>query len=137
MGLKLQLVKDDEIIFEMLISPNDWSRKELEDEMESCEEDFHRSSKIFNAFSNMTRLRMMRLLMIEEDHTISFADFMRDLNLNPKIVWENARKLTEGGIMHKTGRGKYKCSEYGQRTFIMMNLALRHLQKTLRELEEF
>jgi hypothetical protein len=28
-------------------------------------------------------------------------------------------------------------SEFGQRTFMMMNLALRHLQDMLEELEEF
>ena len=137
MQLKLQLVGDGEVIFEMPISPNEWSRNQLEDELRNVEGDFHRLSKIFDAFSNETRLRMMSRLMGEEDRTMSFADFMRDLDLNPKIVWENARKLREGGLLKKTERGKYRCSEFGQRTFMMMSLALKHLQETLRELEEF
>jgi DNA-binding transcriptional ArsR family regulator len=135
--MKLQLVKDGEIIFEMPFSPNNWPRKELEVVLESLEEDFGKFSKIFDAFSNMTRLRMMRRLIEEEDRTMSFAEFMRDLDLNPKLVWENARKLREGGLLQKTERGKYRCSEFGQRTFMMMNLALRHLQEKLREFEEF
>ncbi|MDH5795452.1 MAG: winged helix-turn-helix domain-containing protein [Candidatus Bathyarchaeota archaeon] len=137
MGLKLQLVRDGEVIFEMPLSPSEWPRNELEDELRTVEEDLHRLSKIFDAFSNETRLRMMRRLMEEEDRTMSFADFMKDLDLNPKIVWENARKLREEGLLRKTGRGQYRCSEFGQRTFMMMSLALRHLQETLEELEEF
>ena len=137
MELKLQLVRDGEVIFEMPLSPSEWPRKQLQDELRTIEGDFHRLSKIFDAFSNETRLRMMRRLMQEEDRTMSFADFMKDLDLNPKLVWENARKLREEGLLRKTGRGKYRCSEYGQRTFMMMSLALRHLQETLREIEEF
>jgi len=47
----------------------------------------------------------MKRLMEEEDRTISFGDFVRDLNLNPKIVWENA-KNSEGGLLEKVERGK-------------------------------
>jgi predicted transcriptional regulator len=137
MMLKIQLVKDDKVILEIPLSPTNWVREELEDEFEAAERNFYRTSKIFDAFANETRLRMMRALMEQEDYTLSFAEFMKDLDLNPKLVWENARKLSEGGLLRKTGRGKYKCSEFGQRTFMMMNLALRHLQDMLEELEEF
>ena len=137
MKLKLQLVRDNEVIFEMPLSPMDWSRKQLENELEAAEEDFQRFSKIFDAFSHETRLRMMRRLMEQEDRTVSFADFMRDLGLNPKLVWENTRKLSKGGLLKKAGRGKYSCSEFGQSAFMMMSFALRHLLETLEELEEF
>jgi DNA-binding transcriptional ArsR family regulator len=133
--LKLQLVRDGETVFEMPLSAVDWSKEELEGEFKSAEESFHRLSKIFDALSHETRLRMMRRLLAEEDRTISFAGFMRDLNLNPKIVWENSRKLTEGGLIEKTGRGKYSCSELGQTAFIMMSLALRRLIESLEEME--
>lgn len=137
MKLKLQLVRDGEVIFEMPLSPMDWPRKQLENELEAAEEGFPRFSKIFDAFSNETRLRMMRRLLEEEDLTVSFADFMRDLDLNPKLVWENARKLSRGGLLKKTGRGQYCCSDFGQRAFMMMSLVLRHLVETLEELDEF
>jgi DNA-binding transcriptional ArsR family regulator len=132
---KLQLVRDAKIVFEMPLSPTDWPKEELESEFKSAEENFQKLSKIFDALSHETRLRMMRRLLAEEDHTISFAGFMRDLNLNPKIVWENSRKLTEGGLIEKTGRGKYSCSELGQTAFIMMSLALRRLIESLEEME--
>jgi len=132
--LKIQLVRDGEIIFEMPLSPADWPRRRLVIELEAIGEDFKRFSRIFDAISHETRLRMIGRLMEEEDYTVSFADFMRDLDLNPKLVWENARKLREGGFLKKTGRGKYCCSKFGQRTFMVMSLILRHL---LEEVEEF
>jgi DNA-binding transcriptional ArsR family regulator len=133
MKLKLQLVQDGKKIFEVPLSPEDWSRQALEDELKENEEDFDRLSKIFEALSHQTRLRMMRRLVEADDRTLSFADFMQDLDLNPKIVWENSRKLEESGFLEKTGRGKYACSEFGE-TFMMMSLALRRLIQSLEEM---
>jgi DNA-binding transcriptional ArsR family regulator len=134
MKLRLQLVQDGKIVFEMPLSPTDWPKQELEDEFNVAEEDFQRFSKIFDALSHETRLRMMRRVVEEEDHTMSFADFMKDLDLNPKIVWENSKKLEEGGLLEKTSRGKYSCSELGETAFMMMSLALRRLMETLEEM---
>lgn len=67
---------------------------------------------------------------------MSFADFMRDLSLNPKTVWENSRKLREGGFLEKTGRGKYTCSEFGQTAFMMMSLTLRRLIESVEEMND-
>ena len=133
MKLKLQLVQDGKKVFEVPLSPEDWSKQALEDELKENEEDFDRLSKIFEAFSHQTRLRMMRRLVEADDRTMSFADFMQDLDLNPKIVWENSRKLEEGGLLEKTGRGKYVCSEFGE-TFMMMSLALRRLIQSFEEM---
>jgi len=137
MKLRLQLVRDGEVLFEIPLSPTDWPREQLEDELDAFETDFQRFSKIFVALSHKTRWMMMKRLMEEEDHTINFADFMRDLNLNPKIVWENAKKLREGGFLEKVERGRYRCSEVGQRGFILISFALRHLMEALEEMESF
>ena len=137
MKLKLQLVRDGEVICEIPLSPMDWSRKRLENEFKDFEQHFHRFSKIFDVLSNETRLRMMRRVVEHEDSTMSFADFMRDLDLNPKIVWENSRKLTDGGFLRKTGRGQYSCSDLGQTTFMMVSLALRRLIQSIEEIENF
>ena len=134
MKVRLQLVQDGKIMFDMPLSPTDWPKQELEDEFKAAEEDFQRFSKIFDALSHETRLRMMRRVVEEEDHTMSFADFMKDLDLNPKIVWENSKKLEEGGLLEKTSRGKYSCSELGETAFMMMSLALRRLMETLEEM---
>ena len=135
--LKLQLVRDGEIIFEMPLSPMDWPMEQLENEFKSLEEDFHRVSKIFNVLSSETRLRMMRRIMAKEDRTMSFTGFMRELDLNPKIVWENSRKLSDGGLLKKTGKGRYSCSDFGQTTFMVMSLALQRLMAFLEETENF
>jgi DNA-binding transcriptional ArsR family regulator len=135
MKLKLQLVKDDKIILEVPLSSTEWSRDDLESELESMEEDFQQFSRIFDALSNETRLKMMKKLLEEESRTINFADFMRDLELNPKLVWENARKLIEGGFLKKTGRGEYSFSEFGETEFMMISLALRRLIEALEEFE--
>jgi len=135
MKLKLRLIQDGKTVFEMPLSPMDWPREELEHEFDAAERDFQSFSKIFDALAHETRLKMMRRLVQQEDHTMSFADFMRDLDLNPKTVWENSKKLEEGGLLEKTGRGKYNCSEFGQAAFIMISLALRRLMESLEETE--
>jgi len=136
MGLKLQLVRDGHVIFEVPISITEWPRELLEDELESIDESFQRFSKMFDALSNETRIRMMMKLLMEENTSVRFADLMQDLGLNPKIVWENLGKLSQCGFLEKTGRGKYRCSEFGQRAFMLMGLAMRRLLEIMDEIEE-
>ena len=137
MKLKLQLVQDGKILFEMPLSVADWPREELESEFQTMERDFARFSRLFDALSHETRLRMMRRLMEGENRTVSFADFMRELDLNPKTVWENSKKLEESGLVKKTGRGRYSCSDFGQTTFLMMSLALHRFIQSLEQMDEF
>ena len=136
MTLKLQLVRDGKVILEVPLSPTDWPKEKLETEFEAFEEDFQRFSSMFDALSNQTRLRMMRRMVQEEDGKMSFAGFMHDLDLNPKTVWENSRKLSDGGFLKKTGRGTFHCSEFGQSAFITLSLALRRLLESLEEMED-
>jgi len=135
MSLKLQLVRDGKIIFEIPLSPTDWPKDQLETELTAFEEDFQKFSTMFDALSNQTRLKMMRRLVQEENSTMNFADFMRDLDLNPKTVWENSKKLSDGGFLTKTGRGTYSCSESSQSAFLTLSLALRRLLESLEEIE--
>jgi DNA-binding transcriptional ArsR family regulator len=135
MSLKLKLVKDGKTIFEIPLSPTDWPKDQLETELAAFEEDFQKFSSMFDALSNQTRLKMMRRLVQEENSTMNFADFMRDLDLNPKTVWENSKKLSDGGFLTKTGRGTYSCSEFSQSAFLTLSLALRRLLESLEEIE--
>jgi DNA-binding transcriptional ArsR family regulator len=135
MTLTLQLLRDGKIILQVPLSPMDWPKDQLETEFTAFEEDFQRFSSMFDALSNHTRLKMMRRLVEEDDSTMNFADFMKDLDLNPKTVWENSRKLSEGGFLTKTGRGTYRCSEFGQSAFLTLSLALRRLLESLEEIE--
>ena len=137
MTLKLQLVEDGNVIFQIPLSPTDWSREELVNDLSAFEANFQRYLKLFTALSNETRLRMMKRLIERQKRTVTFTDFMQDLNLNPKLVWENARKLREGGLLVKIGRNGYRCSEFGETSFMMMSLAFRKLIKTLEEMDDF
>ena len=132
MKLKWQLVRDGDVVFELPLSPEDWRNEEVQKEFKVVSEDFKKLSRIFDALSNETRLEMMRR-MLEEESGLSFADFMRDLNLNPKIVWENSKKLIDNGLVEKTGRGQYSCSEFGERAFVLMSVTLRRLIDSLEE----
>lgn len=136
MKLRLKLMQDGKTVFEMPLSPVDWPKEDLENEFKAAEEDFDKSSKIFDALSHETRLRMMKQLIEEESQTIGFAGFMKELDLNPKIVWENSRKLEEGGLLEKTSRGKYSCSDFGRTAFMMMSLALHRLMESVQEIED-
>lgn len=136
MPLKLQLVKDNKILFEIPLTIEHWARDRLQNELNTFERDFERYSKLFHALAHENRLRMMTRLFEEDDLTLGFADFMKDLSLNPKIVWENTKKLREGGLLTKSDDGKYRIPELAQAEFLMLSLALRRLFQTLSELEE-
>ena len=137
MSLKLHLVRDGKIILEIPLSLMDWPKDQLETEFEAFEEDFKKISSMFDALSNQTRLKMMRRLVEKEDGTMTFAAFMKDLDLNPKTVWENSRKLSNSGFLTKTCRGTYHCSEFGQSAFLTMSLVLRRILESLEEIENY
>ena len=137
MTLKLQLVEDGKVIFQIPLSPLDWSREELVNDLSAFEANFKRYLKVFTALSNETRLRMMKRLIERTKRTVTFTDFMQDLDLNPKLVWENTRKLREGGLLVKIGRNGFRCSEFGETSFMMMSLAFSRLVKALEEINEF
>lgn len=127
--MRLVLVKDDRVMFNVPLSVEEWSRGSLEDEVGVMERNFQRFSRLFNAFSHQNRLRMMKLMIEGEDSTVGFADFIHSLDLNPKLVWENTRKLSEGGLLEKSENGRYRCSEFGEASFIMFSAVLRRLQE--------
>jgi DNA-binding transcriptional ArsR family regulator len=132
--LKLLLKKNGEVIFEMPLSTEDWTKNRLTNELTSFERELERFSKLFDALSHETRLKMMKRLLEDPKLTLGFGDFMRDLGLNPKTVWESTRKLQEGGLLVKSEDGKYRCSEPAAAEFLMLSLALRRLFKAMEEL---
>lgn len=136
MKLRLLLVRGKEVLFEIPLLAEDWPREQLEDELKALEEEFDKFSRFFDALSNRNRLSMMKRLFENDDLTLGFADFMRDLDLNPKTVWEGTRKLRKGGLLEKSENGKYRCSECGQAEFLMVSIALRRLLQALEEFKE-
>lgn len=137
MKLRLLLVKNGEVLFEVPLSVKEWTRKRLEEELEDFENDFDRFSRLFDALSHKSRFRMMKRLFEDDALTLGFADFMKDLGLNPKIVWESTKKLRRGGLLEKSENGKYRCSEQGEAGFLMLSLALRRLLQVIEEIKEW
>ena len=130
--LKLQLVENGRVIFQIPLSPINRSSDKVHD-LAAFEDNFAHYSKLFTALSNDTRLMMMKHLIEKKNRTINFTDFMRELNLNPKLVWEHTKKLREGGLVIKIGRGRYRCSQFGETSFLIMNLAFRKILQTIEE----
>ena len=133
MKLKLLLKSNGKVLFEMPLSMDQWTKQGLERELVFSEPELERFSKLFDALSHGTRLRMMTRLLGDEDLTLGFGEFMRDLGLNPKTVWESTRKLQEGGLVVKSKDGRYRASEPGAAEFLMLSLALRRLFKAVEE----
>lgn len=133
MKLRLLLKSNGKVLFELPLSMDQWTKKGLERELAFSEPELERFSKLFDALSHGTRLRMMTRLLGDEDLTLGFGEFMRDLGLNPKTVWESTRKLQEGGLVVKSKDGRYRASEPGAAEFLMLSLALRRLFKAVGE----
>lgn len=133
MKLRLLLVKDDQVLCEIPLSPNDWVKNELEEELENFREELQNYTKILAAVMNENRVQMLRHLLENEDSTLSFTDFREGLRLNPKIIREHTMKLQEAGFLESPKRGKYKFSERGQASFMMTGLALRRMLRMLWE----
>ena len=132
--MKLLLVQDGRVLAEMPLSMAEWPKKRLEHELDSFEREAEKFSRLFDALSHQTRHRMMKRLFEDEDQKLGFVDFMRDLGLNPKVVWESTRKLQQGGLLEKASDGKYRCSDVGAVEFLMVSLVLRRLLQALEEL---
>lgn len=131
MKLKLLLKKNGQVLFEMPLSMEEWNKPRLERELAFSGTEIERLSKLFDALSHGTRLNMMNRLMQDEDLTLGFGEFMRDLGLNPKTVWESTRKLQEGGLVVKSKDGRYRVSEPGVAEFLLLSLALRRVFKAM------
>lgn len=133
-NMKLVLTQKGRIVFEVPLSRQEWQRDILKDEMANVEEDFQHFSRLYSALSHRNRLMMMKLLMEEKNMTKGFAEFSRDLDLNPKLVWENTKKLGQCGLLKRNGNGRYRCSEFGEASF-MVSLVLKHIREIFESME--
>jgi len=134
MKLRLLLKKDGEVLFEIPLSMEEWTKQRLETELTFSKNELEKFSKLFDALSHATRLKMMTHLLEDDDLTLGFGEFMRDLGLNPKTVWESTRKLQEGGLLVRSEDGRYRASEPGAAEFLLLSLALRRLSKAVEEI---
>lgn len=133
-NMRLVLKQEGRVVFEVPLSRQEWQGDLLKDEMADIEENFQHFSRLYSALSHRNRLMMMKLLMEEENTTKGFAEFIRDLDLNPKLVWENTKKLGQCGLLRRNGNGRYRCSEFGEASF-MVSLVLKHIREIFESME--
>jgi predicted transcriptional regulator len=130
-------MRKHEVLCEVPLSPTDWSRGELEAELDVFREKLERMFKTYSAMLNENRIRILRGLMEEQDSTLSFREIMKDLQMNPKIIREHAAKLSEAGFLETPCRGKYQLSSIGRVLFMTAGPALlRILDTIIEELQE-
>lgn len=133
MALRLRLVKGRRVLCEVPLSPREWSKDELAEELDRVEREFEDFHRVFEAMSNVNRVRMVRCLLEDDDFTVSFKEFMDDLGMNPKVIREHAMKLHQTGFLESPDRGKYRLSELGRFSCMMTALAFRRILNILRE----
>ena len=115
------------MLFDGSLFPPSESQQAVISALNAFEARVQRLSKIFTAPSNDTRLMVMKQLLEKRNRTINVSDFMRNLDVNPKLVWEHTRKLKGGSLVEKIDRGRDHYSDLGETRFIHLSLALRQL----------
>jgi len=132
--LKLMLVDDDKIIWEIPLQAGQWDRRKLRKELDNMEQENQRFEKLFNAMANRNRMRMMRTIVYQNEVPIGFTELMNRLDMNPKIVSESTKRLRITGLIEKNIEGKYKPTRQGEAQFLMMNIAMKRMLEFLEEL---
>ena len=129
--LKLMLVEDGRVLFEIPLSAQGWDREDLRREFDGLERDMERFSRLFKVFSNAGRVRMMSALLEDLDRPLAFTDIMQELQMNPKVVWDSTRRLRRTGLIEKDDDGRYRPTDRGEAQFLMVGVALRRLLQIL------
>lgn len=131
--LKLLLVEDGRVLLELPLSAREGDRAEPQDEVESLDNEAERISEMFDTLSNAGRVRMMRALFDDSDHSMAFTEMMNSLGMNPKIVSESTRRLRNAGLIEKDEDGRYRPTPEGEAQFLMASV-LRRLLDIVMEL---
>ena len=84
MGLKIQLVSGNKVIYQLPLSIEDWERETLEETMDELETDLSEILEVNDILSNRTRLRLLCKNIRDVDSR--FTEFMEDLDSNQKII---------------------------------------------------
>ena len=134
MTLKLQLVRDNKVIYEIPLEMSSWTRGRIEEELELVESQIERVSAIHEMLSSRTRIRMLNSIIQNMD--VRFSDLMNQLDANQKIVNENLQRLRSRRMIsrHETNPREvhYTASRLGVASLLMMT-ALHRVMDELKE----
>ena len=70
--------------------------------------------------------------LIPEGTVVKQGDFLLQFDISDL---EDTKKLREGGLLNKVGRGRYRCSAFGAAGLLMVTLSLKRLIETLEDLD--
>jgi DNA-binding HxlR family transcriptional regulator len=132
--LKLMLVEDGKVLWEIPLQTRAWDRRSLMRELEDVEDEIDRFEAVFQALANEGRMRMMRSFFREEGRPRGFTELMNELGMNPKVVSDSTKRLRRTGLIEKNKQGKYKTTRAGEAQFLMMSVALKRMLEFLREI---
>jgi Mn-dependent DtxR family transcriptional regulator len=120
--LKLQLVEDDEILWEIPLEVRQWNQSNLIREFDELEEELQRFEDIF---------QVMRMFLEDFNRPLGFTELMNELGMNPKIVSDSTKRLRSTGLIDKDEKGKYRSTRTGEAQFLMMSIAMRRMLEFL------
>jgi predicted transcriptional regulator len=132
--LKLMLVEDDKVLWEIPLNARQWDRRSLSREFDEMEGEMARFENLFNALANHGRMRMMRSFFDTTDRSMGFTELMNELGMNPKIVSDSTKRLRRSGFIEKDDEGRYRTTRNGEAQFLMMSVAMRRMLEILEQL---
>ena len=132
--LKLILVEDDKVLWEIPLNARQWDRTSLSREFDEMEGEMARFESLFNALANRGRMRMMRSFFRTTDRSMGFTELMNELGMNPKIVSDSTKRLRRSGFIEKDDEGRYRTTRNGEAQFLMMSVAMRRMLEILEQL---
>ena len=137
MGLKLQLVKDEKILFEMPLGIDEWDRRELEEEIEEIEEEINNVEELHDLYSNKTRIKM--LCEITRNLDPRFTDLMEELDTNQKVIYDSLQKMMKNDLVERIERHPrnvhYRLSQLGFASILMCAATQRVMDIIGKEIE--
>lgn len=134
MTLKLQLVKDEKVIYEMPLEMSSWTRRRIEEELELMESQIGRVSAMHEMLSSGTRIRMLNRIIRNMD--VRFSDLMDQLDANQKIVNENLQRLRSRHMINRHETNPREVHYTASRLGIASYLAMTALHRVIDELKE-
>ena len=132
--LKLMLVEDEKVLWEIPLNARQWDRRSLSREFDEMEGEMARFESLFNALANRGRMRMMRSFFRTTDCSMGFTELMNELGMNPKIVSDSTKRLRRSGFIEKDDAGRYRTTRNGEAQFLMMSVAMRRMLEILDQL---
>lgn len=130
---KIILMKDNDVLAEFPLDFKNYSREEIVSELRGALQDLSNVIEFYEALLNENRARLLMKLIEDDDFTLSFAEIIRELGLNPKLIREHAFELKKTGLIDIPMRGKYRLCPEG---LMKINAMVLTMRKIFREIEK-